>query len=71
MKPITMRWVLVALSAVLAIALLASGNVVIGAIIAAMVAVRTVMLATFVRRRREFASRFPGRAGARGRRRQD
>lgn len=52
-----MRWVLVALSSVLAVALIASGAVVIGGIIAAMAIVRAVMITRWQRHQRPFAPR--------------
>jgi hypothetical protein len=51
------RWVLVALSAVLAVALIANGAVVIGGIIAAMAIVRAVMITRWQRHGHPFATR--------------
>ena len=67
----TFRWILIGLSAVLAVALIAFGNVVIGAIIGVMVVAHVFMLLSIRRRRQEFASRFPGHVPARARRTPD
>ena len=53
----TMRWVLMGLSAVLAIALIASGAVLLGLLLAGIVGVRLVMMMTLMRRRRDFRQR--------------
>ena len=52
-----MRWVLVALSAVLAVALIASGAVLIGGIIAGMAIARAVMITRWQRHGPPFAPR--------------
>jgi hypothetical protein len=56
------RWALTALSAVLAVVLLASGAVLIGAIIGVMAVTRTVMLLQWQRRGRELRQGYAGRA---------
>ncbi|HZP31563.1 MAG TPA: hypothetical protein VFC99_21600 [Acidimicrobiia bacterium] len=53
----TIRWVLMGLSVLLAIALLASGAVLIGVLLLAIVAVRVTMMVMWQRRRREFRQR--------------
>ena len=53
----TMRWVLMGLSAALAIALIASGAVLLGLLLAAVAGVRLVMMMTLMRRRRDFRER--------------
>jgi hypothetical protein len=53
----TMRWVLMGLSAVFAIALIASGAVFLGLLLAAVAVVRLVMMMTLMRRRRDFRER--------------
>jgi hypothetical protein len=55
-----LRWLLVALGAVLALALIIRGNVVIGAIIGTMAVVRAVLL-TQLRRRARWEQHRPGR----------
>ena len=56
------RWALTALSAVLAVVLLASGAVLIGAIIGVMAVTRTVMMLQWQRRGREVRQGYAGRA---------
>jgi hypothetical protein len=58
----TMRWVLMGLSAVFAIALIASGAVFLGLLLGAVAVVRLVMMMTLMRRRRDFRQRrdWPG-----------
>jgi hypothetical protein len=53
----TLRWVLMGLSFLLAIALIASGAVFIGLLLAGVAGVRLVMILTLQRRRREFRQR--------------
>jgi hypothetical protein len=53
----TMRWVLMGLSAVFAIALIASGAVFLGLLLAGVAGVRLVMMMTLMRRRRDFRER--------------
>ena len=52
---------IVALSAVLAVVLIARGNVVVGGIIGALAVMRLLLFATVMRRRREFRRRLPRR----------
>lgn len=54
---------MLALMAALAIALIAKGSILIGALIGALAVVRTVMFVSWSRRRRERGERFPGRFG--------
>ena len=61
----TMRWVLLALAALLAGALLWRGNVVIGGILGVIVAVRAVFLVQLHRRRTELRQRFQERRAGR------
>ncbi len=63
------RWILIALSGVLAAFLIARGNVVIGVIVGAMALTRAVMFVKMQRRREQIRQRiearrgrFPGRA---------
>ena len=56
------RWVLIALTAVLAVALLANGNYLIGGLLAAIVIARVVMVTKLEQRRREWHERQPGDA---------
>jgi hypothetical protein len=56
-----LRWVMIALSAVLAVALVVHGNVVIGVLIGALAVTRAVMFVQLRRRRGELARRFPKR----------
>jgi hypothetical protein len=58
-----LRWVMIALNAALAIALMVRGNVVIGVLIGALAVTRAVMFITLRRRRAELARRFPQRFG--------
>jgi hypothetical protein len=53
----TLRWVLMGLSFLLAIALIASGAVFIGLLLAGVAGVRLVMILMLQRRRREFRQR--------------
>jgi fatty acid desaturase len=53
----TIRWVLMGLSAVLAIALIASGAVFLGLLLAAVAVVRLVMMMLLMRRRRDLRDR--------------
>ena len=53
-RMMTLRWVLIGLSAVLAVVLIASGAVLIGALIGAMAIVRTVMFLQLRHRRQSF-----------------
>jgi hypothetical protein len=53
----TIRWVLMGLSAVLAIALIVSGAVFLGLLLAAVAGVRLVMMLMLMRRRRDFRDR--------------
>jgi hypothetical protein len=55
-----LRVVLLVLAALLAAALIARGDVLIGVLIGAMAVVRALMFAGMHRRRRDFAKRFPG-----------
>lgn len=55
-----LRVVLLVLAGLLAAALIARGDVLIGGLIAALTVVRAVMVAGTYRRRRAFAKRFPG-----------
>ena len=55
------RWALTALSAVLAVVLLASGAVLIGAIIGVMAVTRTVMMLQWQRRGRELRQGYASR----------
>jgi uncharacterized integral membrane protein len=57
------RWVLFALSAVLALVLMINGNVVIGALIGAMVLVRVVLFFQLRHRRDEIRARIAQRRG--------
>ena len=52
------RCVMVALGAAIAVALIVHGNVVIGGLLAALVATRAVLFVTMMRRRREIRRRF-------------
>jgi len=51
------RWILVALTAALAVVLIVRGNVVIGVLLGAMAVTRAVMFVTMRRRREEFRRR--------------
>jgi hypothetical protein len=57
------RWVLVGISAVLAIVLIANGNVLIGALVGAMAIVRIVMFSNLQRRRAAWRGQYRGRVG--------
>ena len=57
------RWLLVAVSAVLAVVLLARGDVVIGGLLAVMAGARIVMLTQMQRRREQFRRRVEARRG--------
>ena len=57
------RWLLVALSAALAVVLLTRGDVLIGGIIAVMVVARIVMIVQVRRRRERFRQRIEARRG--------
>jgi hypothetical protein len=59
------RWILVALSAALAVVLFARGNVVIGALIGAMAVTRAVFLVRFHHRREELRRRLAQRRAGR------
>jgi hypothetical protein len=65
MKPMTLRWILVGLSAALAVAVLLTGHVVIGLLISAMVCVRIALLFSMRRRRNELRDRFGRGPGVR------
>ena len=60
------RWVMVALGGVLAAALLASGNVVIGGILAVLMVMRIVMITKMQRMMRERDAAFARRTGTGG-----
>ena len=53
------RWVMVGLGAVLAVVLIANGNIVVGGLIGAMAVVRIVMFSKLQRRRTELADPLP------------
>jgi hypothetical protein len=57
------RWVMAGLGALLAVALIANGNVLIGAIIGVMAVVRIVMFSKMQRRRAELRARFGAQSG--------
>jgi len=59
------RWILVALSAVLATVLILHGNVVIGVVIGAMVIARTVLFVRLQHRREQFRARIGQRRDSR------
>ena len=52
------RWLILALSFLLGVVLVASGAVIIGAIVLLLCVTRLVMFRTMLRRRREFQQRF-------------
>jgi membrane protein implicated in regulation of membrane protease activity len=54
-----MRWIMVALTAVLAAVLIARGNVVIGGLLAALTVMRIALLARMQQRRDRFRQRAP------------
>ena len=56
-----MRWVIVALSATLAVVLIASGNVLIGMLVGALAVTRMVFFVRLQRRRDQFRRRMGGR----------
>jgi hypothetical protein len=60
------RWMLVALTAALAVALVASGHVVIGVLLGAMAVTRAVLFVKMQRRREMIRARIAQRRGARG-----
>ena len=62
-----LRWVLVGLSCALALVLLLRGNVLIGGLLAALVATRVVLLVQLRRRRNELRARWQPGAGSRSR----
>jgi hypothetical protein len=57
----TLRWILIALSAALAVVLFVTGRVAIGVLLGAIVAVRIALLLSLRRRRKELRARFGGR----------
>ena len=62
----TLRWILIALSTALAVALLLTGHIVIGVLLGAIVGVRIALLFSLRRRREELRARFANRAARRG-----
>lgn len=60
----TIRWIVLALTAALAIALVLRGNVVIGVLLGALAVMRAVMFTKMNRRREEFRRRIEQRRGA-------
>jgi hypothetical protein len=60
------RWLLVAVSAVIAVVLITRGDVLIGGLIAVLAAGRAVMLVQMQRRRERFRQRIEARRAARG-----
>jgi hypothetical protein len=60
------RWVLVALTAALAVVLLVSGHVVIGVLLGAMAVTRAVFFAKMQHRREMLRARIARRRGSRG-----
>jgi energy-converting hydrogenase Eha subunit G len=56
-----MRWVIVALSAALAVVLIARGNVLIGVLVGALAVTRMVFFVRLQRRRDQFRRRMAGR----------
>lgn len=62
------RWVLVALTAALAVVLIASGHVVIGVLLGAMAVARAVLFVKMQHRRDQFRERIAQRRSGAGRR---
>jgi len=56
-----MRWVIVALSATLAVVLIARGNVLIGVLVGALAVTRMIFFVRLQRRRDQFRRRMAGR----------
>lgn len=55
------RWILVALTAAIAVVLISSGHVVLGVLLGAMAVTRAVMFVTMQRRREQFRERIAQR----------
>ena len=60
------RWVLLGLSVLLAVVLIANGNVLIGGLIGVMAVVRITMFSKMSKRRAELRAQYPGRFGQGG-----
>jgi hypothetical protein len=60
------RWALLGLSVLLAVVLIANGNVLIGGLIGVMAVVRITMFSKMSRRRAELRAQYPGRFGQGG-----
>ncbi|GEM_PF-6701631 len=58
-----LRWLMVALTGLIAVVLLANGNTVLGVLFAALTIVRALLLLSIKRRRAQLAARFPRRFG--------
>ena len=56
-----LRWILVALTATLAVILIASGHVLVGVVLGAIAVTRAIMFVTLQRRRSEFRARIAER----------
>jgi membrane protein implicated in regulation of membrane protease activity len=62
---LVIRWIMVALTALLAVLLIARGNVVIGVVLAALAVMRVMLLVRMNQRREKFRQRMQERSGRR------